>query len=156
VKALPPEKAHELFLKFYPEAVTKGFDAKKLSGYIQGKVEKLADLPAMTSFLTAFDAGYSTELFVHVKNKTTKEGSKAVLADLQAALSCLPSWDYASIMAAVKGYTEAKGAKLGAIMWPLRIALSGMTVTPTGAIEIAELLGREEALRRLNHAVSRL
>ena len=156
VKALPPEKAHELFLKFYPEAVTKGFDAKKLSGYIQGKVEKLGDLPAMTSFLTAFDADYSTELFVHAKNKTTKEGSKAVLADLQAALAALPAWEYAAIMAAVKGYTEARGAKLGAIMWPLRIALSGMTVTPTGAIEIAELLGREEALRRLSRAVTRL
>ncbi len=156
VKALPPEKAHELFLKFYPESVTKGFDAKKLSGYIQGKVEKLGDLPAMTSFLTAFDANYSTELFVHAKNKTTKEGSKAVLADLQAALAALPAWEYAAIMAAVKGYTEAKGAKLGAVMWPLRIALSGMTVTPTGAIEIAELLGKEEALRRLTHAISRL
>ncbi|MDA8243796.1 MAG: glutamate--tRNA ligase [Elusimicrobia bacterium] len=156
VKALPPERAHELFLKFYPEAVTKGFDAKKLSGYIQGKVEKLGDLPAMTSFLTAFDANYSLEQFVHAKNKTTKEGSKAVLADLQAALAALPAWEYAAIMAAVKGYTEARGAKLGAIMWPLRIALSGMTVTPTGAIEIAELLGREEALRRLAHAVNRL
>lgn len=156
VKALPPEQAHGLFLKFYPEAVTKGFDAKKLSGYIQGKVEKLGDLPAMTAFLTAFDADYSAELFVHAKNKTTKESCKAVLADLQAALAALPAWDYAAIMAAVKGYTEAKGAKLGAIMWPLRIALSGMAVTPTGAIEIAELLGRDEALRRLNHAVDRL
>ncbi len=156
VKALPPERAHELFLKFYPEAVTKGFDAKKLSGYIQGKVERLGDLPAMTAFLTAFDANYSTELFVHAKNKTTKESCKAVLADLRAALAALPAWEYAAIMAAVKGYTEAKGAKLGAIMWPLRIALSGMAVTPTGAIEIAELLGRDEALRRLDHAISRL
>lgn len=156
LKALPPEKAHELFLKFYPETVLKGFDVKKLSGYIQGKVERLGDLPQLTSFLTALDEKYPTELFVHAKNKTTLEGSKAALADLRGVLSGLACWDGATILAAVKGYAEAKGAKLGPVMWPLRIALSGQAVTPVGAPEIAELLGRDEALRRLDHAISRL
>jgi len=59
-------------------------------------------------------------------------------------------------MAAVKGYAEAKGAKLGPVMWPMRIALSGQAVTPTGAIEIAELLGKEESLRRIALAINRL
>lgn len=156
VKALPPERAHELFLKFYPEAVTKKLDARKLSGYIQGKVEKLGDLPQMTAFLTAMDEKYPTELFVHAKNKTTLEGSKAALADLQGVLCGLAAWDAASILAAVKGYAESKGAKLGPVMWPLRIALSGQAVTPVGAPEIAELLGRDESLRRISLAVSRL
>ena len=156
VKALPPERAHELFLKFYPESIVKGFDAKKLSGYIQGKVEKLGDLPQLTAFLAGMDENYSTELFVHAKNKTTLEGSKAALADLQGALGALAAWDAASILAAVRGYAEAKGAKLGPVMWPLRIALSGQAVTPVGAPEIAELLGKPESLRRLNLAISRL
>ncbi|MGE3551027.1 MAG: glutamate--tRNA ligase, partial [Geobacter sp.] len=156
VKALPPEKAHELFLKFYPEAVVKGFDAAKLTGYIQGKVEKLADLPAMTAFLAGLDEKYSTELFVHAKNKTTLDSSKATLADLQSVLNALPAWDYASILAAVKGYAEAKAAKLGPVMWPLRIAISGQAVTPTGAVEIAELLGKPETLRRVSLAIAKL
>jgi len=156
IKALPPEKAHELFLKFYPEAVTKDFDARKLSGYIQGKVEKLGDLPAMTSFLASFDANYSTELFVHAKNKTTKESCKAVLTDLQGILSGLSAWEYLPILDSVKAYAEAKGAKLGPVMWPLRIAISGQAVTPTGAVEIAELLGKPETLRRISLAISRL
>lgn len=156
VKALLPEKAHELFLRFYPDAVKKSFDARKLSAYIQGKVEKLGDLPAMTSFLTAFDANYSTELFVHVKNKTTLDGSKTALTDLKGILGGLAAWDNASILAAVRAYAESKGAKLGPVMWPLRIALSGMAVTPMGAPEIAELLGKEESLRRISSAVSRL
>jgi glutamyl-tRNA synthetase len=156
VKALPPEKAHELFLKFYPEKITAGFDVKKLSGIIQGKVEKMADIPAMTAFLAELDEKYATELFVHAKNKTTLESSKAVLADLQGLLSALASWDHDALMAAVKGYAEAKGAKLGPVMWPMRIALSGLAVTPTGAIEIAELLGKEESLRRIALAIKRL
>ncbi|HCC47116.1 MAG TPA: glutamate--tRNA ligase [Elusimicrobia bacterium] len=156
VKALPPAKAHELFLKFYPEAVVKGFDAVKLTGYIQGKVEKLADIPAMVVFLAKLEEQYSAELFVHAKNKTTLESSKATLAELQGILTALPAWDYASILAAVKGYAEAKGAKLGPVMWPLRIAISGQAVTPTGAVEIAELLGQPETLRRLSVAIAKL
>lgn len=156
VKALPPAAAHELFLKFYPEAVVKGFDAAKLTGYIQGKVERLADIPAMVAFLTQLDEQYSKELFVHAKNKTTLESSKAALADLQGILSALPAWDYASMLAAVKGYAEAKGAKLGPVMWPLRIAISGQAVTPTGAVEIAELLGKPETLRRVSLAIAKL
>ncbi len=156
VKALPPEKAHELFLKFYPEKIVKGFDARKLTGYIQGKVEKLSDIPNMVSFLAGLDEKYSAELFVHAKNKTTLEGSKAVLKDLEAILSGLPSWDYAAILAAVKAYAEAKGAKLGPVMWPLRIAISGQAVTPTGAVEIAELLGKPETLRRISVAIGKL
>ena len=156
VKALSPEKAHELFLKFYPETIVKGFDSRKLTGYIQGKVEKLSDLPAMTAFLAALDEKYSPELFVHAKNKTTLETSKAALIDLQAILNGLPGWDYPGILAAVKAYAEAKGAKLGPVMWPLRIAISGQAVTPTGAVEIAELLGKPETLRRLSLAISRL
>ncbi|MDD2806435.1 MAG: glutamate--tRNA ligase [Elusimicrobiales bacterium] len=156
IKALPPEKAHELFLKFYPEAITKGFDAKKLTGYIQGKVEKLADLPQMTAFLAALDENYAKDLFVHAKNKTTLEGSRAVLQDLGTALNGLGDWDYGAILGTVKAYAEAKGAKLGPVMWPLRIAVSGQAVTPTGAVEIAELLGKAETLRRIALAAARL
>ena len=156
VKALPPEKAHELFLKFYPENIVKGFDARKLTGFIQGKVEKLSDIPAMTAFLAELDEKYPAELFVHAKNKTTLESSKAILNDLHTILNDLPSWEYAFILAAVKAYADAKGAKLGPVMWPLRIAISGQAVTPTGAVEIAELLGKPETLRRITLAISRL
>jgi len=155
VKALAPEKAHELFLKFYPAELTHAVDVIKLSGYIQGKVEKLSDLPQMTAFLTSYPT-YVNDLFVHAKNKTTLESSKATLGELQGILSALPAWDYASILAAVKGYAEAKGAKLGPVMWPLRIAISGQAVTPTGAVEIAELLGKPETLRRVSVALGKL
>ena len=46
--------------------------------------------------------------------------------------------------------------KNGTLLWPVRIAMSGRTVTPGGAIEIAALLGRDETLRRLRIGLSRL
>ncbi len=156
VKALAPEKAHELFLNFLPSTIKSGFDTKKLAGYFQGKVEKLSDLPQMTAFLAALDDKFPADLFVHAKNKTTLESSKATLSELQGILAALPAWDYAGLLAAVKGYAEAKGAKLGPVMWPLRIALSGQAVTPTGAVEIADLLGQPETLRRISLAIGKL
>ena len=42
------------------------------------------------------------------------------------------------------------GMKNGAVLWPLRIAISGQASTPGGAMEIAYLLGKEETLRRIH------
>lgn len=156
IKALPPDVAHEAFLKFYPAEIKDKFDAKRISALIQGKVERMGDIPAMLAFLTRMDAGYSTELFVNKKNKTTLEGCKAALTDLRAAFAGLQCWAYEALLAEASAYAEKKAAKIGAVMWPLRIALSGQPVTPTGAVEIAELLGREETLRRLDAAIARL
>jgi len=155
IKALPAERAHELFARFYPPELS-GVDLKKLSAHIQGKVEKPCDIPQMVGFLAELEESYSTELFVNKKNKTTPESCLAALGDLRALLSGLPAWDYQAILAALTAYAGEKGLKTGAVMWPLRIALSGRAVTPTGAVEIAELLGREETLRRLDLGLARL
>jgi len=156
IKALKPEAAHELFLKFYPEKIVGGGKAVKLSGLIQGKVEKPCEIPAMVAFLLELDEKYSTELFVNKKNKTTLESCKATLADLQGILAALPAWDYQPIYDAVNTYAVAKASKIGPVMWPLRIALSGLAVTPTGSVEIAELLGKDESLRRIAVAIGKL
>ena len=136
--------------------MAKGFNLPRLSGLIQGKVEKPCDIPAMVAFLAEPGADYSTELFVNKKNKTTLENCKATLADLQGVLAGLAAWEYQPIYDAVNAYAAAKASKIGPVMWPLRIALSGLAVTPTGAVEIAELLGKEESLRRLALAIGRL
>ncbi len=156
IKAQTPEAAHELFAKFYTARTAAGIDVKKLSGLIQGKIEKTSDIPAMVAFLTDLDENYSTELFINKKNKTTLEGSKTALSDLESLLGGLANWDHDGIYGVAGAYAASKSAKIGAIMWPLRIALSGLAVTPTGAIEVAELLGKAESLRRIGLAIKRL
>ncbi len=156
IRAMSPEAAHERFMKFYPEKVAAGLDVKRLSVLLQGKVEKLSDLPAMTAFFTGMAEDYPVDLFVNKKNKTTLEGSKAVLSELEGLLGGLSVWDHGGIYGAASSCAAARGAKIGAVMWPLRIALSGLAVTPTGAVEIAELLGKAESLRRIGLALKRL
>jgi glutamyl-tRNA synthetase len=51
---------------------------------------------------------------------------------------------------------EALAMKNGQVLWPMRVALSGKETTPGGAFELADILGKEESLKRLNFSLNRL
>ena len=53
-------------------------------------------------------------------------------------------------------YVARKEVKNGYVMWPIRTALSGKQMTPAGATEILEVLGKEESIKRLNTGVALL
>ena len=46
--------------------------------------------------------------------------------------------------------------KNGRVLWPVRVAISGTAVTPGGATELAEILGKEETLRRMDQSIQKL
>ena len=110
----------------------------------------------MVDFLAALDEGYDIELFTNKKSKTNAEVSKQVLEAVIPMLEALPDWTEEALHEALIGYAAEHGMKNGTLLWPVRIALSGRTVTPGGAIEIAALLGREEALKRLRLGLEKL
>ena len=53
-------------------------------------------------------------------------------------------------------YVKEKGCKNGYVMWPVRTAVSGKQMTPGGATELMEVLGKEESLARLRTAIEKL
>ncbi len=53
-------------------------------------------------------------------------------------------------------YVEKKGCKNGYVMWPVRTAVSGKQMTPAGATEIMEILGKEESLARIRRGIALL
>ncbi|MBQ9786152.1 MAG: glutamate--tRNA ligase, partial [Clostridia bacterium] len=53
-------------------------------------------------------------------------------------------------------YSDLKEYKIGKTMWPIRIGVTGQTVTPGGGAEMLYLLGKEESLKRLNRCMDRL
>ena len=99
---------------------------------------------------------YDIALYTNKKNKLNAESSLALLKAETEALAALPQWNYDAIHDALYAITEAEAIKIGKVMWPLRIAAAGKSVTPGGAIEIALILGREETLRRLNLGLAKL
>ena len=57
---------------------------------------------------------------------------------------------------ALHGRIEVSGMKNAAVLWPLRIAITGRAATPGGAFEMAYLLGRDETMKRLDAAMAKL
>ena len=141
---------------WYEKAGISHMDTEVLCRILQPRVEIFSQLPEMVDFLTALNQDYSTELFTNKKSKTDGDVSRNVLCSVLPILEALPAWTEQALHDSLLGYAEAQGMKNGTLLWPVRIALAGKQVTPGGAIEIAFLLGRDEALRRLNLGLNKL
>ena len=69
---------------------------------------------------------------------------------------CDEDWSNDELYEILKQYSEKEGVKAGFTIWPVRIAVSGKAVTPAGATEIMEVLGKEESLLRIREGIRRL
>ena len=95
-------------------------------------------------------------MYVHKKMKTNEENSLALLQEVLPLLEAQEDYSNDALFEMLSAFGKEKGYKTGYIMWPIRTALSGKQMTPAGATEILEVLGKEESLRRLNAAVEKL
>lgn len=156
IRQLTPERFAEMVEPFYPKALRDaGINLAKLSRAIQSRTEVLGEVGAMTAFLTTLP-DYSTDLHVNKKAKTDKDVARKNLALLKDKLAALTEWNHDTIDAATKQLVESTQQKTGQFLWPLRIALTGTEVTPGGGIEFADLLGKDESLRRVDIGLAKL
>ena len=154
-KAMAPEEFYRRGEKYLKEYVTKPLDLKKIAEMVRTRVETFLDIREMVDFFNAVPA-YETELFVNKKSKSTADSSREILAEVLPRLEALSDWNNDTLFALLKAYGEEKGYKTGLVMWPLRIALSGKLMTPAGATEIMDVLGKEESLTRLREGQKKL
>jgi glutamyl-tRNA synthetase len=82
----------------------------------------------------------------------TEEG-RAALTDARTALAEAPSFDEAGVGEALAAVLERRAVKPREVYQPLRVAISGSTISP-GIFESLALLGREETLRRIDRALA--
>ena len=148
VRRLSPQDFTAHAMPFYEKAGVAAMDKEVLCRILQPRVEVFTQIPEMVDFLTAIPA-YDAALFTNKKSKTNPEVAAHVLDLAIAALDALPDWTESAIHDTLLGVAAEQGLKNGTMLWPVRIALAGKTVTPGGAIEIAVLLGREESMKRL-------
>ena len=71
-------------------------------------------------------------------------------------LNALTEWNHDTIHDCLIELAQKLEVKNGTLMWPIRIAVSGMTVTPGGAVEILDILGKEESMSRLQKGLAKL
>lgn len=148
VRRLSPQDFTAHAMPYYEKAGVAAMDKEVLCRILQPRVEVLTQIPEMVDFLTAIPA-YDAALFTNKKSKTNPEVAAHVLDLAISALDALPDWAESAIHDTLLGVAAEQGLKNGTMLWPVRIALAGKTVTPGGAIEIAVLLGREESMKRL-------
>ncbi len=81
--------------------------------------------------------------------KLLDDGGRAVLSQVRPVLESANDWTAPALEAAVKGFAQETGLKLGSIAQPLRAALTGSTTSP-GIFDVLAVLGRAESLSRIS------
>lgn len=119
---------------------------------IQDRITFFHEAPDMLAFFYETPA-VPAELLANAKQKVTPEVLPALLEGLTTMLQDIGDndWTDERILAESRATAEARGWKLGQLLWPLRAALTGKPFSP-GAVEVACALGKEETLRRLTTA----
>ncbi len=134
---------------------SKNLNIKKIAAMLQNRTEILSDIPSSIDFLVKVD-DINPELYFHKKMKSDTESAKALLPLVRTTLSVLSDWGHDVIYNALVETARQNEVKNGKVMWPLRVALTGKPVTPGGAIEIADILGKEITLQRIDAAIEQL
>ena len=119
--------------------------------FIQERLRTLADAPGTVDFLYAADP----EIDEASWSKTmTTEYAKPLLADAIEAYEAA-AWDHETLKATLEDVMTRYELKLGKAQAPVRVAVTGRTVGPP-LFEALEVMGRDEALRRMRNALARL
>ncbi|HEY8421339.1 MAG TPA: glutamate--tRNA ligase [Thermoclostridium sp.] len=155
IRAMSLEDFHEIALPWIKKGLEKDLPTLPIAKMIQPRTEVLSEIPEKLGFFNSL-CEYDLELYTHKKMKTNPEISLKSLKAALPVLENLSDWSEKSIYDALMALAEEQELKSGQVFWPLRIAVSGQLVTPGGAVEIAEVLGKEETIRRINIGIERL
>ena len=156
IRRMDPAKYLEMVTPWFDKALAgKNINYARLAELMQDRTEIFSRVPEMVAFLADLP-DYDIDLYTHKKMKTDAAVSKANLEMIRPVLADIDSWTEQEIHDRVMEAIAAAGLKNGAVLWPLRIAISGQASTPGGAFEIAGLLGKEETLRRVDDGLARL
>ena len=155
LKAMDSDRFYEMALPYIKEVIKKDLDLKKISDMVKTRIEIFPDIKDHIDFFEEMPE-YSTDLYIHKKMKTTKESSLEVLKEIRPVLADFNDYTNDSLYQLLVSFAEQKEIKNGLVLWPIRTALSGKPMTPCGATELLEVLGKEESLRRIDGAIEKL
>ena len=155
MKKMDDEKFYEMALPYLKEVITRDLDFHKIAAMVKTRIEVFPDIKDQVDFFEKVPE-YETSMYVHKKMKTNEETSLQVLSEVQPLLEAQEDFSNDALFEMLSAYAKEHGYKVGYVMWPIRTALSGKQMTPAGATEILEVLGREESLVRIQAAIEKL
>ena len=155
MKAMEFDKFYQMAEPYLQEAVHREVDLKKIAEMVKTRIEIFPDIKDLVDFIDELPE-YDTEMYAHKKMKTTKETSLEVLTELLPILEAQDDYSNDALYQTLTDYVAKKECKNGYVMWPIRTAVSGKQMTPAGATEIMEVLGKEESLLRIRKGIEKL
>ena len=155
IKAMDFDRFKELAMPYVTETIHREMDFDKILSMVKTRLELFTEIPGHIDFFEAVPE-YDVEMYKHKKMKTTKESALEVLKELLPLLEEQEDYTNDALYALLLSYVEKKGCKNGYVLWPVRTAVSGKQMTPAGATEIMEILGKEESLSRIRKGIELL
>jgi nondiscriminating glutamyl-tRNA synthetase len=126
---------------------------ERLVAVERGRANTLNDFAELAAFFFKLP-DYEPKLLIW-KESPLKEVSR-ILEEINAALDKLDSTDFvAEKLSATISAIIKKDGNRGAVLWPLRVALSGQQSSPD-PIEIMTVLGKDESMARVETAIKKL
>ena len=155
IKAMDFDKFYERALPILKETIHRDLDLKKIAGMVKTRIEVFPDIKDLVDFFEAVPE-YDSSMYVHKKMKTTEESSLTVLQEILPVLESQEDYSNDALYETLVAFAKEKGYKNGYVLWPIRTALSCKQMTPAGATEILEVLGKEESIKRIQAAIEKL
>ena len=155
IKRMDDQKYLEYALPYLKQVITKDVDLEKIAMMLKTRIEVFTEIPEKAAFFEAVPE-YDVSMYAHKKMKTSVESSLAVLKEVLPVLEAQEDYANSALYERLTGFIADKGYKSGYVLWPIRTAVSGLQMTPGGATELMEVLGKEESLARIRAAVEKL
>ncbi len=155
LKAMDFDTFFEMAAPYLKAAVTKDYDLKKIAEMVKTRIEVFPDIAEMVDFFEELPR-YDVSLYTNKKWKTDSQKSLTVLKDLLPRFEAQEDYSNDGLYEVLQQYAKEKNVKAGFVIWPLRIAVSGKQVTPAGATQIMEVIGKEETLKRIRQGIALL
>lgn len=119
------------------------------------RIRKLDELPDAILFMITAPTTYAADLLIWKKSDRTTARARLGALHVFLKTEFIGLWSSLALEEGIKAWMTRFGYGAGETLWPLRVALSGREASP-GPFEIAAVIGKDETLIRLHHAIQKL
>ena len=155
IKAMDFDSYFEMAEPYIRKVITRDYDIRKIAEMVKTRIEIFPDIENLIDFFEELPE-YDTAMYTHKKMKTTEESSLEVLTEILPVLEAQQDYSNDALYQTLCDFVAEKGCKNGYVLWPVRTAVSGKQMTPAGATEIMEIIGKEESLKRIRTGIGLL
>lgn len=155
LKAMDFDRFYEMAKPYIKKVIHKDLDFKKIAALVKTRIEIFPDIYEHIDFFQELP-DYDASLYTNKKSKSTAESSLEILQGVLPILKAQQDFSNAALFELLVNFAKDHAYKNAKVMWPVRIAVSGRQMTPGGATEIMEILGKEESLARIQKGIQML